>query len=198
VTAPAQRTALLIDGASLHSAAKALGFDVDFRRLREQFDPGGLLVRAIYYVSTSEGLEPVLRPLLDWLAYNGFTVTEKPVKEFVDDRGYRRVKGNIAVELTVDAIELAPRLDHIVLIAGDGDLRPLVKALQSRGIRVSVVSTTSTDPPMVADQLRRQADEFIELAELRSRIQRDRSERDAAGSAATAVGGGPRLSRLPG
>jgi uncharacterized LabA/DUF88 family protein len=74
------------------------------------------------------------------------------------------------IELAVDAMELAEHLDHIVLFSGDGDFRTLVEALQHKGKRVSVVSTLTTQPPMVADELRRQADQFIDLADLQKDI----------------------------
>lgn len=167
------RLALFIDGANLHSAARALGFEIDFKLLRQEFERRGRLVRASYYTALSEGEDysPV-RPLVDWLAYNGFNVVTKPAREYVDQTGRRRIKGDMDVEMAVDAIELAPRIDHVVLFSGDGDLRPLLEALQRRGVRVSVVSTTRSQPPMIADEMRRQADNFIELDALREVIGR--------------------------
>src|ERR687892_1614928 len=81
------------------------------------------------------------------------------------------------IELAVDAMELAGNIDHMVLFSGDGDFRSLVEAVQRRGVRVTVVSTISSQPPMIADELRRQADVFTDLAELRSKLGRDSSER---------------------
>jgi uncharacterized LabA/DUF88 family protein len=101
----------------------------------------------------------------------------KPAKEFTDSLGRRKVKGNMDIELAVDAMELAPYLDHAVIFSGDGDFRPLIEALQRKGVRVSVVSTIRSQPPMIADELRRQADNFIELDELRDVI--GRPTRDA-------------------
>lgn len=167
------RLALFIDGANLHSAARALGFEIDFKLLRQEFERRGRLVRANYYTVLSEGEDYTpIRPLVDWLAYNGFTVVTKPAREYVDQAGRRRFKGNMDVEMTVDAIELAPRIDHAVLFSGDGDLRPLLEALQRQGVRVSVVSTTRSQPPMIADEMRRQTDNFIELDALREIIGR--------------------------
>ncbi len=138
----------------------------------------GTLVRAFYYTAVTEDQEfSSVRPLLDWLDYNGFSVVTKPTKEFVDANGHRKVKGNMDIELTVDAMELADRVDHIVLFSGDGDFRSLVEALQRRGVRVTVVSTISIQPPMIADELRRQADVFTDLTDLHSRIGRDPLER---------------------
>lgn len=167
------RIALFIDGANLHSAAKALGFDIDFKLVRQEFERRGRLLRANYYTAILEGEEysPV-RPLVDWLAYNGFNVVTKAAREFTDSIGRRRVKGNMDVELAVDALELADRIDHAILFSGDGDFRALVEALQRRGVRVSVVSTTRSQPSMIADEMRRQADNFIELDALREVIGR--------------------------
>ena len=120
-----------------------------------------------------------IRPLIDWLDYNGYTVVTKATKEFVDQTGRRKVKGNMDIELAVDAMEIAPHIDHMVLFSGDGDFRSLVEAVQRRGVRVTVVSTISTQPPMVADELRRQADSFLDIVELQPKIGRDPSERSA-------------------
>ena len=87
-------------------------------------------------------------------------------------------KGNMDIELTVNAMELAPHVDHIVLFSGDGDFRPLVESLQRQGVRVSVVSTVRSQPPMIADELRRQADNFIELEGLRDVVGRPVREDD--------------------
>lgn len=70
-------------------------------------------------------------------------------------------------------MELADHVDQMVLFSGDGDFRSLVEALQRRGVRVTVVATASSQPPMIADELRRQADVFTDLVELQSKIGRD-------------------------
>ena len=172
------RIALFIDGANLYATAKSLGFDVDYKRLLKEFQGRGKLIRAFYYTALVEDQEySSIRPLIDWLDYNGFAVVTKPTKEFVDALGRRKVKGNMDIELAVDAMELAEHLDHIVLFSGDGDFRSLVEALQRKGVRVSVVSTNSTQPAMIADELRRQADEFIDLIHLMPKVGRDPSER---------------------
>ncbi len=174
-----ERLALFIDGSNLYAAAKALAFDIDYKLLRQEFMRRGKLLRAFYYTALleSEDYSPI-RPLVDWLQYNGFSMVTKPAKEFIDSMGRRKVKGNMDIELAVDAIELAPYVDHIVLFSGDGDFRPLVDALQRRGVRVSVVSTIRSQPPMIADELRRQADNFIELDELKDVIGRPPREID--------------------
>ena len=168
-----ERLVLLIDGANLHGATRALAFDIDYRLLRQEFMRRGKLLRAFYYTALLENEEySPIRPLVDWLHYNGFTMVTKPAKEFTDSQGRRRVKGNMDIELAVDAMELAPHVDHVVLFSGDGDFRPLVESLQRQGVRVSVVSTIRSQPPMIADELRRQADNFIELDELKDVIGR--------------------------
>ena len=169
---------LFIDGANLYATAKALGFDIDYKRLLALFRTKGQLVRALYYTAIAEDQEYTsLRPLVDWLDYNGFTMVTKPTKEFTDALGRRKIKGNMDIELTVDAMRLVEELDHVVLFTGDGDFRALVAAMQMRGRRVSVVSTLQTQPPMVADELRRQADQFIDLADLERLIGRDPASR---------------------
>jgi uncharacterized LabA/DUF88 family protein len=170
--------ALFIDGANLYATAKALGFDVDYKRLLKEFQGRGTLLRALYYTAIIEDQEySSLRPLVDWLDYNGYTVVTKATKEFIDANGRRKVKGSMDVELAVDAMQLAERMDEMVLFSGDGDFRPLVEAVQRRGVRVIVVSTISSQPPMIADELRRQADVFIDLAELRTKVAREFVER---------------------
>ena len=175
-----EKIALFIDGANLYAATRALGFDVDYKRLLKEFQSRGSLVRAYYYTAIIEDQEySLIRPLIDWLDYNGYTVVTKTTKEYVDASGRRKVKGNMNIELAVDAMELAKHVDQIVLFSGDGDFRSLVEAIQRSGVRVTVVSTISSQPPMIADELRRQTDVFIDLAELKSKIARDPSERPA-------------------
>lgn len=175
---PTERIALFIDGANLYSAAKALQFDIDYKRLLALFRQKGQLVRALYYTALAEDQEySSIRPLIDWLDYNGYTMVTKPTKEYTDSLGRRKLKGNMDIELSVDAMRLADSLDHIVIFSGDGDFKSLVAALQQKGKRVSVVSTLQTQPPMVADELRRQSDQFIDLADLEQMICRDPSTR---------------------
>ena len=163
------KLALFIDGASLHAAAKALGFEIDFKRLLKEYESRSNLVRAYYYTVTVEDRDySSIRPLLDWLDYNGFTVVSKPAKEFDDGEGRRKIKRGMNVEIAVDALELSDHIDHIVLFSGDGDFRSLVEAVQRRGVHVTVVASLS----MLSDELRRQADVFIDLLELKSVIGR--------------------------
>ncbi len=173
-----EKVALFIDGANLYSTAKALAFDIDYKRLLGLFRQKGHLIRALYYTALIEDQEySSIRPLIDWLDYNGYTMVTKPTKEFTDSLGRRKIKGNMDIELTVDAMRLAENVDHIVLFSGDGDFKCLVGALQQKGKRVSVVSTLQTQPPMVADELRRQSDQFIDLADLEQLICRDPATR---------------------
>src|SRR6201982_870522 len=175
---PEERIAIFIDGANLYSAARGLAFDIDYKRLLDLFRSKGRLIRAFYYTALIEDQEySPIRPLVDWLDYNGYTMVTKPTKEFTDALGRRKIKGNMDIELTVDAMRLVEHLDHVILFTGDGDFRALVAALQLRGRRVSVVSTLQTQPPMVADELRRQADQFIDLADLEDQICRDPATR---------------------
>ena len=190
---PTERIALFIDGANLYATAKALGFDIDYKRLLALFREVGHLVRAQYYTALAEDQEySSIRPLVDWLDYNGYTMVTKPTKEFTDSFGRRKIKGNMDIELAVDAMEIAGSIDHMVVFSGDGDFRSLVEAVQRRGVRVTVVSTISTQPPMVADELRRQADIFLDIAELQSKIGRDRARCDRVSQqpAGDAVGRG--------
>lgn len=193
-----QRIALFIDGANLYATTKSLGFDIDYRRLLKEFHGRGYLVRAFYYTALVEEQEySSIRPLIDWLDYNGYRVVTKPTKEFVDSAGRRKVKGNMDIELAIDALELAGYIDHMVLFSGDGDFRSLVEAMQRRGVRVSVVSTVATQPPMIADELRRQADEFIDLVQLLSKVGRDTGDRSGP-RPPEAVGDKVERSRAPG
>jgi uncharacterized LabA/DUF88 family protein len=173
-----EKIALFIDGANLYAAAKSLGFDIDYKRLLQEFQTKGYLLRAYYYTALAEDQEySSIRPLIDWLDYNGYTVVTKPTKEFVDSSGRRKIKGNMDIELAVNAMEMAEAVDHLVLFSGDGDFRSLVEAIQRKGRKVTVVSTLSTQPPMIADELRRQADHFVDLATLKGAVGRDPAER---------------------
>ena len=176
---PDERIGLFIDGSNLYAAARALGFDIDYKNLLKVFKEQGRLVRANYYTALVDDQDySPIRPLVDWLDYNGYTMVTKPTKEFTDQAGRRKIKGNMDIELAVDVMEMTEHLDHIVLFSGDGDFRRLVEVIQRKGTRVTVVSTVKSNPPMVADELRRQADCFIELNELRAQIERKPGQSD--------------------
>jgi uncharacterized LabA/DUF88 family protein len=179
MSSSSDRIALFIDGANLYATAKTLGFGIDYKRLIREFQGRGTLLRAFYYTAIIEDQEySSIRPLIDWLDYNGYTVVTKATKEFIDASGRRKVKGNMDIELAVDAMELAEHIDQMVLFSGDGDFRSLVEAMQRRSVRVTVISTISSQPPMIADELRRQADIFIDLRELQPKISRDTAPRE--------------------
>ena len=181
-----EKMAVFIDGANLYAAAKSLAFDIDYKRLLNWISGQSRLVRAFYYTALMEDQEySPLRPLIDWLDYNGYTMVTKPAKEFTDQLGRRKIKGNMDIELAIDMMEIADHVDHIVLFSGDGDFRRLVESVQRKGVRVTVVSSIRTQPPMVADELRRQADHFIDLSELSEFIERAGGPATAPATAGT-------------
>lgn len=174
------RIALFIDGANLYSASKGLNIDLDFKKLLDEFQKRGVLVRAYYYTAIVEDQDySPIRPLVDWLDYNGFTVVTKAAKEYTDINGRKRHRGDMDVDLAVDMMEMTAHCDHMVLFSGDSDFRRLVEAVQRRGVRVTVVSTVKTQPPMASDELRRQADSFVDLADLASIVARPRASSTA-------------------
>jgi uncharacterized LabA/DUF88 family protein len=183
---PTDRIALFIDGANLYSAAKALNFDIDYRKLLDEFKKRGVLVRAYYYTALVEGDDySPIRPLVDWLDYNGFALVTKTAKEYTDSQGRKRWRGDMDIEIACDMMEIAEHADHLVLFSGDGDFRRLIEAVQRKGARVTVVSTVRSSPPMTSDELRRQADTFVDLADLASVIGRPRQGHATTPAAAT-------------
>jgi uncharacterized LabA/DUF88 family protein len=176
------KLALFVDGVKFHATAKALGFEIDYKKLLEEVGRRGTLLRAVYCTPVTDDLEfSTVRPLIDWLDYNGYMVVTKPVKEFIDSTGRRRIKASTDVDLAVCAMDAADHVDEIVLCSGDGGFRPLVAALQRRGVRVTVVSTLAGEPSIVADELRRQADTFIDIADLKTKVARAPSARRTIG-----------------
>ena len=178
-----EKIALFIDGANLYAAARALGFDIDYKRLLSVLGENARVIRAFYYTALIEDQEySPIRPLVDWRDYNGYTMVTKPTKEFTDSYGRRKIKGNMDIELAIDVMEMASIIDHVVLFSGDGDFRRLIEAVQRKGVRVTVVSTVKSSPPMVADELRRQADHFVEMTDLTEEIVRKHSRQDSDSS----------------
>ncbi len=168
-----EKTAIFIDGSSLHTAARTLGFDIDYQKLLKYFKKETNVIRAYYYTALLDGQDySPLKPLVDWLDYNGYHMTTKTAKEYIDPQGKIRVKGSIHVELSVDAMEIAKKIDHAILFVGDSDFLSLIEALQRRAIKVTVVSTLKSQPPMIADRVRRRADDFIDLIDMKNRISR--------------------------
>ena len=173
---PTDKIALFIDGANLYGAAKNLNLDLDYKKLIDEFQKRGVLIRAYYYTAIVEDQDySPIRPLVDWLDYNGFTVITKPAKEYTDANGRKRVRGGMEIEIAVDMMQMAEHADHLVLFSGDGNFRRLVEAIQAKGVRVTVVSTMKSQPPMASDDLRRQADTFVDLQDLASIIGRPRN-----------------------
>ncbi|MBF0165419.1 MAG: NYN domain-containing protein [Magnetococcales bacterium] len=172
---PNERTVIFIDGSNLYAAIRSLGFDFDYKKLLTHFQSHSRLLRAYYYTALGDDQDySPIRPLVDWLAYNGYAVITKPIKEYLDPvTGHKRIKGNMDIEIAVGMLQMAPHYDHAVLFSGDGDFRSVVQAIQDQGKFVSVVSSLLTSPPMIADELRRQADEFIELNTLKSELMRN-------------------------
>ncbi len=171
-----ERIAVFIDGANLYATAKALDFDIDYKKLLQLFKSKATLIRAYYYTVLIEDQEySPIRPLVDWLDYNGYTLITKPAKEYTDATGRRRIRNSIDVELAVDVMEMASKVDHIVLLTGDGGYRRLIEAVQRQGAQVTVISTVAVSPPLIADEIRRQADNFVDLASLREDISRKHS-----------------------
>ena len=170
---PTDRIALFIDGANLYSASKGLGFDIDYKKLLAEFRTRGVLVRAYYFTALVEDQDySPIRPLVDWLDYNGFSLVTKSAREYTDSQGRKRWRGDMDIEIACDMLEMAGHVDHVVLFSGDGDFRRLVESVQRQGVRVTVVSTMKSQPPMASDDLRRQADSFVDLADLSSIIGR--------------------------
>jgi uncharacterized LabA/DUF88 family protein len=173
---PTDRIALFIDGANIYSAAKALNFDIDYRKLLDEFRKRGILIRAYYYTALVEGDDySPIRPLVDWLDYNGFSLITKSAREYTDSQGRKRWRGDMDIEIACDMMEMAEHADHLVLFSGDGDFRRLLESVQRKGARVTVVSTVKSSPPMTSDELRRQADTFVDLADLAAVVGRPRS-----------------------
>ena len=154
---PQERIALFIDGPNLYSAARSLGFDIDYKNLLDVFRQKGSLVRAFYYTALVEDQEySPIRPLIDWLDYNGYTMVTKPAKEHTDASGRRKVKGNMDIELAIDMLEMAQHIDHAVRHAAtrmpttcrtSSKIRPRADQRRRTPKRVSTIATTCTKTP---------------------------------------------------
>ena len=167
---PNDRMALFIDGPNFYGSIRDVGIKVDYTRMLNFFQDKARLIRAYYYTALmedrSEERNDFLRRLTDWLSFNGYTVITKPTKIFSDASGGHVMKGNMDIEIAIDMLDMAQHIDHAVLCSGDGDFRRLVEAVQRRGVRVSIVSTEQ----MLASELKRQADEFIDLNDIEQDI----------------------------
>jgi len=170
-----ERVAVFMDGSNLFSTARALGFNIDYGKFMDHIKSECRFVRAYYYTALvdKEEYSPI-RPLIDWLDYNGYTLVTKTAKQYEDQStGRKKIKGNMDIEIAIDMLEMSNRVDHMVLFSGDGDFRRLVEEIKRKGVRVTVVSTIETNPSMVADEMRRIADSFVDLNNIRSILQKE-------------------------
>ncbi|MBT8473020.1 MAG: NYN domain-containing protein [Marinicaulis sp.] len=175
----AEKAAIFIDGANLYKAARNLGFDIDYKNLLRKAQDGCQLIRASYYTAIHEDRDQdysPLRPLVDWLDYNGYTMVTKQTREFTDQQGRKRFKGSTDIELVVDMLTLSDHLDHLILFSGNGDFRRVIEAIQAKGVRVTAVSTVKSSPSMASDELRRQADAFVDIVDIEDEIGRSSSQ----------------------
>jgi uncharacterized LabA/DUF88 family protein len=169
-----ERIGLFIDGADLYSIRRLIGLDIDYLKFLDFFRARGRLVRAYYY--TTVIYEPQyarLRSQFEWMSYNGFYMVTKPAQETTDDFGRRHLRNRMDVELATDMMEMAPYLDHIMLVSGAGELRPAVAAVQRRGVHVTLISALNARPPLLDPELHRQADTVEDLRSMAPAIARD-------------------------
>ena len=171
---PNERTSIFIDGRSLFHTARKLDFEVDLSKFSQYFASKFQLVRCSYYTPVSEERTP-LHNILDWLSYNGFTVS---TRVFSPDNHPPSISSLMSVDIIEQTLgngyagDEPYALQHVVIVSGDGDYCPVVKFLKSRSIRVSVMSSLETEPLSISEELRRLADNFIELDDLRSELER--------------------------
>lgn len=183
---PTEKTIVFIDGPDLHGIARSTGVDIDFKKLKSFFQDRTHLVRAFYYTTVVvQDQHATIKPLVDWLEYNGFTLVTKPAKIRIGSDGRQHMNTNMRVELAVDALEFSQMADHVVLFSSDSAYCHLVATLQRRGKRVSIVSTLANNGAAVADDLRRQADQFIDLVDIAPSIRRKIKDRAEPTSART-------------
>jgi len=156
------RVALVIDGPNLYGTLKALNRDADFKAIYAYFSAHCRLKNCNYYVAlpTTDEYNPVQK-LVDWLGYNGYRVSTKPLRQHIDEEGRRRVRGSMAVEMAIDMAEMAAssNFDRIVLFSGDTDLRYAIEAAQRKGTPVTMVTSLKS----ISDEVRWQADRFVEI-----------------------------------
>lgn len=174
------KVALFIDGSNFYATIKELDMNIDYGRVRAYFNKQELLFRAMYFTAVlpDSGENDELRPLVDWLGYNSWIVSTKLVKQYTDRvTNVTRTKGNMDCEITVEMMLLKDSVTHMVLFSGDGDFCHLVRTLQAHGVRVTVVSSKQTQPPMVSNDLRKVCDQFIDLADMRGEFCRSGRER---------------------
>lgn len=161
---------VLIDGANMSFAMNAIGRRFDWKKLRHFFVEAdyGLCLGLRYYTAIHEradGEQP-LRKIVDWLSYNGYLVVSKMTKSYENSDGSTRIKGNMDIEMATDMIRFAPRVDKIHLFTGDADFTYAVKAVQDMGVIVDVYSTMQGANSIIGDDLRRQANNYIDIGDL--------------------------------
>jgi len=145
-----KNVAVFVDVANIFYAAKAAGIDIDYVTLLKSATAGRDFVRAYAYT----GLDPEnenQRQFHSFLARNGYKVISKDIRKYGDGR----IKANLDIELVVDMMKTARNLDIAVVVSGDGDFAPAIRAVQEQGVRVEVISfrgNTSSDLIDVADQ----------------------------------------------
>jgi len=165
-----KRAALLIDGSNAYASGMALGFQIDYVKFLSFFRKRYDINRALYFTALPpKDMVSPLRPMTTFLEHNGYTVVSKETKDYINHAGEKKRKGNMDCEIAVYATKYAEVVDEMVLFSGDGDFRCVVERVQELGTRVTVLSTLVGH--MVADSLRRQADEFIELDSMRADIE---------------------------
>lgn len=161
---------VLIDGSNLYESARALSMKVDYKRLLDLLNEDGALLRAYYFTALPDrSIENWIHKQVDWMMNNGYSVISKPMKEYVDASGRKKQKGNIDMEIAVCAMTQAQLATEIWIFSGDGDFAVLIKALQERfAVKVYVVSSST----LVSHELRRQADKYIPLEDIRQDIEK--------------------------
>lgn len=171
---------VLIDGSNLYESARATGIRIDYKRLLALMNEDGTLLRSYYFTALRDkSIQAPLRATVDWLSHNGYVCVTKATKEWdepvtrFNEQGVqvtemvRKIKGNVDVDIVTYAFKCAHLVQEIYLFSGDGDFTIMVKELQERyALKVFVVSSIG----LVSTELRRQADKFIDLSNLRSDI----------------------------
>ena len=161
---------LFFDGANTQMAAKALSFEIDYKKLRDGFAERCNVLRSYYFQATPpDGYEnyAYVKPLTDFLSYNNYHLITKPFRQFKDADGVVRGKGNMDIEIAIQMMKSMNKADYLFLFSGDGDFKPLLEECQLNGhAQIVVVSTLHSEPPVVSDELRKQADHYIDWANL--------------------------------
>lgn len=166
-----ERVAVFIDGSNLYSTMKRIDYTPDYTKLFELFSSQSNLIRMSYYTAILQEENTPLQTLVDFLQYNNYNVVTKDARRIPTQSGESFVKGNIDVDLAVDMMELRGYVDHVFLFSGDGDFEKLLVAMQRVGVKITVVSTLKVN--VCADNLRRQADYFIDLLDLKTLTEKE-------------------------